>query len=94
VDNGSQTSSFYSSFLDKLEYTMNEYNKETLLRTKDCCTHSLLHVQQDALTHNKKKNGIYKFTHKTITIPTNHGFPYVISSVMHSIWAHTPYLQL
>jgi hypothetical protein len=26
---------------------------ETLLRTKDCCTHSLLHAQQDALTHNK-----------------------------------------
>jgi hypothetical protein len=28
---------------------------ETLLRTKDCCTQSLLHAQQDALTHNKKK---------------------------------------
>jgi hypothetical protein len=26
---------------------------ETLLRTKDCCTHSLLHAQQDALTQNK-----------------------------------------
>jgi hypothetical protein len=26
---------------------------ETLLRTKDCCTHSLLRAQQDALTHNK-----------------------------------------
>jgi hypothetical protein len=26
---------------------------ETLLRTKDCCTHSLLHVQQDALTQYK-----------------------------------------
>jgi hypothetical protein len=26
---------------------------QTLLRTKDCCTHSLLHVQQDALTQYK-----------------------------------------
>jgi hypothetical protein len=28
---------------------------KTLLRTKDCCTYSLLHAQQDALTHNKEK---------------------------------------
>jgi hypothetical protein len=28
---------------------------ETLLRTKDCCTHTLLHAQQDALTYNKNK---------------------------------------
>jgi hypothetical protein len=31
---------------------------ETLLRTKDCCTHSLLHVQQDALT--QYKDSFYK----------------------------------
>jgi hypothetical protein len=27
------------------------------MRTKDCCTHSLLLAQQDALTHNKNMPG-------------------------------------
>jgi hypothetical protein len=38
-----------------LWYTCLIKHDETLLRTKDWCTHSLLHAQQDALTHNKKK---------------------------------------
>jgi hypothetical protein len=31
---------------------------ETLLRTKDCCTHSVLHAQQDALTQYKDHYGL------------------------------------
>jgi hypothetical protein len=34
---------------------------ETLLRTKDCCTHSLLHAQQDALTQYKDNNYMFNF---------------------------------
>jgi hypothetical protein len=36
-----------------LWYTCLIKHAETLLRTKDCCTHSLLHEQQDALTQYK-----------------------------------------
>jgi hypothetical protein len=41
-----------------LWYTCLIKHTETLLRTKDCCTHSLLHAQQDALTHNIKKKDL------------------------------------
>jgi hypothetical protein len=36
-----------------LWYTCLIKHAQTLLRTKDCCTHSLLHAQQDALTQYK-----------------------------------------
>jgi hypothetical protein len=36
-----------------LWYTCLIKHAKTLLRAKDCCTYSLLHAQQDALTHNK-----------------------------------------
>jgi hypothetical protein len=38
-----------------LRYTCLIKHAETLLRTKDCCTHSLLHAQQDALTQYKDR---------------------------------------
>jgi choline dehydrogenase-like flavoprotein len=53
-----------------LWYTCLIKHAETLLRTKDCCTHSLLHAQQDALTQYKKKitahTGTTPHHHKTI----------------------------
>jgi hypothetical protein len=39
-----------------LWYTCLIKHAKTLLRMKDCYTYSLLHAQQDALTHNKDKN--------------------------------------
>jgi hypothetical protein len=38
-----------------LWYTCLLKHAKPLLRTKDCCTYSLLHAQQDALTHNTFK---------------------------------------
>jgi hypothetical protein len=37
-----------------LWYTCLIKHAETLLRTKNCCNHSLLHAQQDALTQYKE----------------------------------------
>jgi hypothetical protein len=48
---------------------MNKYNNPfatMFLRTKDCCTYSLLRVQQDALTHNKDKYRYHSLRNFTV----------------------------
>jgi hypothetical protein len=52
-----------------LWYTCLIKHAETLLRTKDWCTHSLLHAQQDALTQYKDvvQNFTYTMWHNTHT---------------------------